>query len=210
MGEADDCYFQVMQIVKGCDLETLIERRMKNPMPTKRTLSVGDAAGIMLQVLDALGYAHDEGVLHQDVKPANILIEERGGRPLLADFGIARTVQAEIRDANVVVGSPLYMAPERVRQQNPDARSDIFSAGVMLYKMLAGRLPIADTSPVKLLRRKARDPDSVFTRTPCETSAAIDAGLQNIILKAIATDRDLRYQSCRDFREALESYMSGR
>jgi len=206
MGEADDCYFQVMQLVKGNDLETIIEKRLKNPLPTRRTLPAGECIRITRQVLDALAYAHEEGVVHQDIKPANTLMEERSGRPLIADFGIARTVQAETRETGVIVGSPLYMAPERVRQEPSDHRSDIYSVGVMLFKMLAGMLPLAEHDPMRLLIRKTRDPDSLFTTKPSETSAAIDSRLEAIILKAIATDVTGRYQTCREFDNDLESY----
>lgn len=206
MGEADDCFYQVMQLVKGGDLETAIEKKQMNPLPTRRTFPVDQCIKIMLQVLDALGYAHDEGVVHQDIKPANTLMEERSGRPLLADFGIARTVQAEIRDKGVIVGSPLYMAPERVEKQISDACSDIYSCGVMFYKMLVGTLPLAETDPMSLLVRKTRDPDSVFTKKPTEVSSGIDKALEGIILKSISSDPAGRYRNCGDFSNALEVY----
>jgi len=206
MGEADDCYFQVMQLVKGEDLETIITDRLKNPLPTKRTIPVDDCVRIVRQLLDALGYAHDEGVIHQDIKPANTLMEERSRRPLVADFGIARTLEAEIRDTGVIVGSPLYMAPERVNQQISDARSDIYSAGVMLFKMLVGTLPLAEHDPIQLLVRKSRDPASIFTKKPSEVSSAVDSDMEKIILTATAAEPRARYQTCREFDLALEDY----
>jgi eukaryotic-like serine/threonine-protein kinase len=102
MGEAADCYYQVMQLVQGSDLETIIEKRLNNPLPTRRSLSVADSLNIMAQVLDGLGYAHDEGVIHQDIKPSNTLIEERSRRPLIADFGIATTLGLEIQDKDAI------------------------------------------------------------------------------------------------------------
>ncbi|MBD3392238.1 MAG: protein kinase [Chitinivibrionales bacterium] len=210
MGEADDCYYQVMQLVKGDDLETMIEKKLKNPLPTKRTLPLDDGIRIIRQVLDALGYAHDEGVIHQDIKPANTLMEARSQRPLIADFGIARTVQAEIRQKGLIVGSPLYMAPERMQEQEAtDARSDIYSVGVMFYKILVGVLPLVEFNPMGLLVRKSRDPDSVFTKRPSEVSSNIDPKLEAILLKAIHADAGKRYQTCREFDAALENYRAG-
>jgi serine/threonine-protein kinase len=208
MGEADDCYYQVMQLIKGSDLETVIENRLKNPLPTRRTLPINETVQIMRQVLDALGYAHEEGVIHQDIKPANTLMEERLNRPLIADFGIARTIEAGSSEKQVLVGSPLYMAPERVKEHSADARADIFSAGVMLFKMLVGKLPVSEHNVMALLLKKVKDPDGVFTQRPSQMSRTVDDGLEQIVYKAIAPDPEKRYQTCRDFDNDLASYGS--
>jgi len=95
MGETADFFFQVMQLVVGHDLRTIIAKARKHPVPTKRILPVSETVSYIRQILDALGYAHDEGVFHQDIKPANILVDDRFKRALVADFGIARTLWAE-------------------------------------------------------------------------------------------------------------------
>ena len=100
-------------------------------------------------------------------------------------------------------------APERVRQQQSDARSDIYSAGVMLFKMLVGVLPLVERNPVNLLVKKARDPDAIFTQKPSEVSSIIDKGLETVILRAIASDPAQRYQTCQEFDQALETYRDG-
>jgi serine/threonine-protein kinase len=100
------------------------------------------------------------------------------------------------------------MAPERVRRKQSDHRSDIYSAGVMFFKMLAGTLPLSEQEPIRLLSRKSANPDSIFTMRPSETTAAIDIKLENIILKSIAADPDNRYRTCREFADDLEKYQS--
>jgi serine/threonine-protein kinase len=206
MGEADDCYYQVIQLVKGEDLDSIIKRKAKNPLPGQRTLAPDECISIICQVLDGLGYAHDEGVVHQDIKPPNVLIEQRSRRPLIADFGIAKTAQSEIREEGTIVGSPLYMAPEHVASQTTDARSDIYSVGIMLYQMLAGDLPIIDREPMALLIRKIEAPDTLFSCSPSRATKAIDHALERIILRAIAANPDDRYESCALFNRELSEY----
>ncbi|MBD3347308.1 MAG: protein kinase [Chitinivibrionales bacterium] len=206
MGEADDCYYQVIQVIKGQDLDSMIKNRLKNPIPTKRTIPLDDSIPLFMQALDGLAYAHAEGVVHQDIKPANILIEERTKRPLIADFGIARTRQSEVKQEGVIVGSPLFMAPEQVERKDTDQRADIYSMGIVLFQTIAGKLPLADKNPMELLIKKIEAPEKVFTQKPSEVSQTINHHLENIILKAIAPSPDDRYQSCEEFREDVESY----
>jgi serine/threonine-protein kinase len=113
MGETEEFLFIVMQLIAGMDLRTIIQRLHRHPVPSRRIMPKKDAIGIMIAVLDALGYAHSQQVIHQDVKPANIIIEERTGRPYLVDFGIARTIFSEQGVSRVISGTPLYMAPEQ-------------------------------------------------------------------------------------------------
>ncbi|MBD3320211.1 MAG: protein kinase [Chitinivibrionales bacterium] len=206
MGEADDCYYQVIQVVKGKDLDTMIKNRLKNPVPNKRTVPLAELVPLFLQVLDGLGYAHAEGVVHQDIKPANILIEERTKRPLIADFGIARTRQSEIRQEGIIVGSPLFMAPEQVERRDTDHRADIYSMGVVLFQAAVGRLPLTERNPMDLLIKKIEAPDSIFAKRPSEVHPAVNRDLENIILKATAASADKRYSSCDEFREDVQNY----
>jgi eukaryotic-like serine/threonine-protein kinase len=212
MGESDDCYFQVMQLITGKDLETLIARRLRNPIPSKRVMQVPEALAYIMQVLDGLGYAHGETVIHQDIKPANILVDERTNRPLIADFGIAKTAQSEIHQDGMVAGSPLYMAPERVADLPSDHRVDIYAAGLMLYKMLTGNLPLAhvEGDVMALLSKKLRDPDSIFSCKPSQASPAINSELERIILKSIAGKAENRYQSCEEFKADIAAYAESR
>jgi eukaryotic-like serine/threonine-protein kinase len=208
MDECDDCYFQVMQLIAGRDLETVIARKMRNPIPGKRTLTVAEAIEITLQVLDGLGYSHSEGVIHQDIKPSNILIDDRSGRAVIVDFGIAKTGQIETRKDGTVAGSPLYMAPERIGDRPSDHRVDIYAVGVVLFKMLTGNLPLANVEHdvMALLAKKLTDPDAIFSCSPSQASPLIDENLERIILMAIAGNPEFRYGSCAAFKEDLSAY----
>jgi serine/threonine-protein kinase len=205
MGETEDCYYQVMQLVDGIDLRTTIRRLAKHPIPAKRLIPLPETLDFMIQVLDALGYAHEEGVIHQDIKPANILIENRGKRPLVADFGIARALSGEYKSEGLVVGTPLYMSPEQVAGKVTDGRADIYSAGVILFEMAAGSLPVRpEEKTTQILMRKKNAPDTFFTAKPHEVSPLIPADLERVIMKAIAPAAEWRYRDCRSFIEDLK------
>ncbi len=208
MGEAEDCYYQIIQIVRGGDLDRLLQQRLRNPIPSRRTMPIRDSVQLITQVLDGLGYAHEEGVVHQDIKPANILLDERSGRPLIADFGIARTLRNEIRQEGTIVGSPLFMAPELVASQQSDPRSDIYAVGIMLFQMCVGVLPLTESSPMGILTRKIEAPDTVFKFRPSQVTPRIDTEFEAIILRAMASRPTDRYQSCKELRIDLEHYLA--
>ncbi len=207
MGETGDFFFQVMQLVVGQDLRSIIVRARKHPVPTKRILPLQETIRYVCQVLDALGYAHEEGIFHQDIKPANILIDDRFKRPLVADFGIARTVWAEYSSLNMVVGTPLYMSPEQASLASVDGRTDIYSVGVILMEMAAGLLPIQKEPLADMIKRKRSEPGTFFTSRPSEINPSIDCDLEAIIMKAIEAHPDNRYADCLEFKTALEAYV---
>jgi serine/threonine-protein kinase len=193
MGEVDDFYFQVMQLIKGNDLNTIINDHLKHPIHSKRVIPVEETIDIVIQVLDGLSYAHEEEVIHQDIKPANILMEERTKRPLISDFGIAKTAQMEHeKQLNVVYGSPLYLSPEQAAAKETDKRTDIYSVGVLLFKMLVGFLPYRKESLKNLLFRKIKNPDTFFSLLPSQASPSINSSLEKIILKAISASLEDR------------------
>ncbi|MDA8430014.1 MAG: serine/threonine-protein kinase [Geobacteraceae bacterium] len=207
MGETSDFFFQVMQLVVGNDLRTIIGKLRKHPVPTKRILPLLETIRYITQMLDALGYAHEEGVFHQDIKPANILVDDRFKRPLVADFGIARTVWAEYSSTSTMVGTPTYMSPEQAACATIDGRTDIYSVGVMLMELTAGFLPINKEPIDDVINRKKTEPDSFFTARPSEINPLINSDLEAIIFKAIATHPDNRFADCREFKAALEGYV---
>jgi serine/threonine protein kinase len=207
MGESSDFFFQVMQLVVGQDLRTLIVKARKHPVPTKRILPALESIQYICQVLDALGYAHEEGVFHQDIKPANILVDDRFKRPLVADFGIARTLWAEYSSTKMVVGTPLYMSPEQAACAEVDGRTDIYSVGVILMEMTAGYLPIEKEPLADMIKRKRNGPDTFFSARPSEINPAINSELEAIIFKAISAHPDNRFADCVEFKTALEAYV---
>jgi serine/threonine-protein kinase len=204
MGETDELLFLMMQLIDGEDLKEQIKRSQLNPIPSKRLLPAGYVVDIIIKILDALEYAHREGVIHQDIKPGNILIEQRSTRPLLVDFGIAHSAIAETDSSNYIMGTPLYMSPEQILSTVPDRRSDIYSAGIVLFEALAGKLPLQTTKSDQLLSIKRQDPDMLFTCRPSQCNPSISPELERIILKAISADPQNRYQSCSGFKLDLE------
>jgi serine/threonine protein kinase len=207
MGETSDFFFQVMQLVAGHDLRTIIAKARNHPVPTKRILPMLETFQYICQILDALGYAHEEGVFHQDIKPANILVDDRLRRALVADFGIARTVWAEYGAKPMLLGTPVYMSPEQAACAAIDGRTDIYSAGVMLFEMTSGFLPIYKESVADLIKRKKTEPDTFFTARPSEINSSINSELEGIIIKAIAANPDNRFADCMEFKTVLENYV---
>jgi serine/threonine-protein kinase len=205
MGETSDFFFQVMQLVVGHDLRTIIANTRKHPVPTKRILPLQESFQYICQILDALGYAHEEGIFHQDIKPANILVDDRFKRALVADFGIARTVWAEYSTKPMLVGTPVYMSPEQAACGAVDGRTDIYSVGVMLFEMTAGYLPTHKESATELINRKKTEPDTFFTASPSQINPSINDELESIIIKAIAAQPDNRFADCVVFKSVLEN-----
>jgi serine/threonine-protein kinase len=206
MGEDDEFYFLIMQLVSGSDLNKLIKQRQKYPLPSKQVLPLKQSINYLIQLLDGLGYAHSQGVIHQDIKPANILIEQHSQRPLIADFGIAKTIQCARKDPNVIIGSPVYLSPEQAAGEETDLRTDIYSVGVVLFKMLAGTLPRRQESVEQILTRKIERPETFFTCPPSEASPSINKDLEQIILYAIEPSREKRYQDCFAFKDDVSRF----
>ncbi len=207
MGETPDFLYIVMQLIAGQDLRTIIQRLRRHPVPSRRTIPLLDAIDIMISVLDALGYAHSQQVIHQDVKPANIIIEEQNRRPYLVDFGTARTIFTEHGSSRLISGTPLYMAPEQASGEPTDARADIYSAGLVLLEAISGTLPVNKLKGEQMIKIKICDPDSLFTCKPSQHFPAIDKDLEEIICKATASLPSARYQDCNSFRDDLFCYV---
>ncbi len=182
----------IMEFVEG---ETLANRAARAP------LSTADAVNYSDQVLSALSYAHKQNIIHRDIKPANMMLTPHGVVKLM-DFGIARSAtDGSLTSTGTTLGSLNYMPPEQVRGEAADARSDIYSFGVSLYEMLTGKLPFQGDSQYSLMTAH-------LNQTPPEPITLrgdLPAGLNTIIMMAIAKDPASRFQSADAVRAALSS-----
>lgn len=210
VGETEELYYMVMQLVRGMSLSKILERVRRHPVPSRRLLAMEEVVRILLQLLDGLACAHDEDIVHRDIKPANLLIETKNRRLLISDFGIAKELRGEDLDQGKVLGTPLYMAPEQTAGRDVDARADIYAAGVILFELAAGVLPVYDEPLPKLKQRKLTEPLGLFSKRPSEVHPRVDQILEGIILRAISREPEDRYPTCRDFAEELRHYLEDR
>jgi serine/threonine-protein kinase len=180
-GDEQDLAYIAMEYLEGSDLEPYTKKDHLLPM-RKVIAYVADVA-------DALGYAHDKGIVHRDVKPANIMLLETGVIKI-TDFGIARITATSQTQTGVVKGTPYYMSPEQISGEKVDGRSDIFSLGVMLYQMLTGELPFKGDNPAALMHQIMNTPHP----DPRTYNPKIVKPLVFILNKALEKDRDKRYQ----------------
>jgi hypothetical protein len=193
-GYRNEVLYIVMPCVDGPSLRQLLERH--------RRLSVRDAARIARQVADALGYAHRYGVVHRDVKPDNILLDA-GGHVLVSDFGIAKAAQeatvSQLTTEGMVIGTPQYMSPEQATGDRLDARSDIYSLGILLYQMLAGVPPFDGDSAQAVLMKQA-------TATPApigDHRGDVPAALATVLDRLLAKGPDERYPTAEEASQAI-------
>ena len=203
-GEDDDFFYQVMQLVDGQDLAQLLDRLQRHPVPARRLLPLHHAIRLVGEVLQGLEYAHNAGVIHQDLKPANVLVENHAGRALIADFGIAKTLQIESLTRGMVVGTPTYLSPEQAAARETDHRTDLYAVGVLLFELLAGELPVRDEDARETVMRKMRDPESFFLRPPAQCSKRITTAMERVILQATAIKPQARFADARAFSAALK------
>jgi len=208
IGETDEFLFFTMQLIKGHSLAHYIRQARRNVLRTPRMMPVPPPLKIILKILDALDYANRLGIVHRDIKPRNILIESHSKRPVITDFGVARSYGGSGNEDRILVGTPTYMAPEQIVSGIVDGRADVYATGVMLLEMLCGGLPYPPyDSAIKLLKIKLRLQDRLFNKKPSEMNPAVDTDLDDIVMKAVAHNKDNRYQNCREFADDIETYM---
>jgi len=197
LGEEKGAHFITMEYVPGEDLKSMI--RMSGQ------LSTGMAIKVAKQVCDGLTEAHRLGVIHRDLKPNNIMID-KAGEARIMDFGIARLLKAKgITGAGIMIGTPEYMSPEQVEGKEVDQRSDIYSLGVILYEMVTGQVPFEGDTPFTIgMKHKGETPQD-----PKNLNTQIPEGLNSLILKCLAKEKDQRYQSAGEVRSELEKIEQG-
>jgi serine/threonine protein kinase/tetratricopeptide (TPR) repeat protein len=204
IGSFEGKQFMVMELLEG---QSLKDRMARGPLPIDEVLELG------AQLADALDAAHAQGVVHRDIKPANLFVTRRGSLKAL-DFGVAKLNEAgrssdglaatmggsdQLTTMGTTIGTVSYMSPEQARGQEIDARSDLFSAGVVLYEMSVGQLPFQGATVATIF-------ESLLTKAPAppsELKAGIPPELDHIVLKALEKDRAVRYQSAADMRADL-------
>jgi len=191
LGEDRGVPFIAMELLPGADLEGLM--RSGEPMPLRERLEV------VLQVLRGLGYAHEHGIVHRDIKPSNIRLLDDGTAKIM-DFGIAKLGGTNLTRTGYMVGTVHYMSPEQVRAQPLDGRSDVFSVGVILYEMLAGRRPFVGAAATDVLYQIAQVEPAPL---PTEALGATPESLQAVVAKALAKDPGERYASAGAMADAI-------
>ncbi len=207
VGETEDFLFFTMQLVTGLPLSGIINRIRKHVLPSRRLFPTVEAIRILTSVLDALDYAHRQGIIHRDIKPANVLIEAHTNRPIITDFGIAKVLRGPEVDAPKITGTPIYMSPEQLTGGPVDGRTDIYAVGVTLFELLVTSLPLPsyDTA-LDLIKMKIVLKDRLFQKKPSAMNPQIDPKMDAIVLKAVAYEPENRYGSCREFIADLKSY----
>jgi serine/threonine-protein kinase len=197
--DLDGQLFIAMEYVDGKNLRELLQD--ETPVPEER------ACHIMAQVLSSLGEAHTQRILHRDLKPENIMIEQRPDAADFArvlDFGVAKsqdTSLTALTGEGMVCGTPTYMSPEQAAGDPIDGRSDLYSIGVLLYELLTGEVPFGGRNAVEIMLRHQKDPPvPPRSRAP---SRDISAGMDRLILDALAKKPEDRPQTAEDFRRRL-------
>jgi len=200
-GEEGDVAYLVMELIRGKELQGYFGARER--------FDVKVAVGIMRELCDALEFAHRAGIVHRDVKPANVMLNAQGSVKL-TDFGVARVEDAAhpivTQGDTLLVGTPAYMSPEQIGGGSVDQRSDVFSAGVILYQLLTGELPFSGGGPWTIAKKIMQEQPTV----PSSTNAALTPLFDAVVAKALAKNREDRYQSARALALALECALEGR
>ena len=191
-GEHDGIFYIAMEFIEGTTLhELLTEQRV---LPTEEVI------GITRQICRGLDYAHSNGIIHRDVKPANIMITANGTVKIM-DFGIAKS-GGQVTNTGQVLGTPNYMAPEQVKGRPLDGRSDLFSLSVILYEMLTGEKPFVGQNVTTIIYKIVNETPI----TPRDLDVTVHPGLSAIVTKALAKAPDDRYQNGADLIRDLENY----
>ena len=200
-GEEGEVAYIVMEFIKG--------KELKNFFDANERFELKEAVRIMCELLDALDFAHESGIVHRDIKPANVMLDGQA-RVKLADFGVARVTDdrsaAEKTQAGTMVGTPAYMSPEQITGGSVDRRTDIFSAGIILYQFLTGEKPFTGSGAWTIAKKIIQD----HPPAPSTINNTISPLFDHVVNKALSKQTETRYQTAREFSAALKRALEGR
>jgi eukaryotic-like serine/threonine-protein kinase len=189
-GRHDGTYYIAMEHLPGRTLKEIVGEDA--PLAQERVVDFG------LQILQAAGFAHRHGVIHRDFKPHNVIVDEQA-HAKVTDFGIARAGASEMTETGSIMGTAQYLSPEQAQGHAVTATSDLYSIGVMLYEMLAGRLPFEGDSAVSIALKHLSEPPPALSQLRPD----VDPALESVVMAALAKDPARRWQSAEDFAAAL-------
>src|SRR3954469_19141680 len=201
-GEEGDIAYLVMEFIKGKELKTFFD--------ASERFDLKESVRIMGELCDALDFAHHAGIIHRDIKPANVMIDAQG-RTKLTDFGVARVqdsdkTSVERTQAGTMVGTPAYMSPEQITGGNIDKRTDVFSAGIILYQFLTGEKPFTGSGAWTIAKKIIQEEPPL----PSSLNNAITPLFDAVVNKALSKNPETRYQSSRDLGIALKRALEGK
>jgi serine/threonine protein kinase/Flp pilus assembly protein TadD len=195
LGIADSFKFITMDYVEGRDLSKILSERGK--------FSVHEGCEVVRQICSGLEAAHSEGVVHRDLKPQNVMLDEQG-RVYLMDFGLARSMElVGMTRTGALIGTPTYMSPEQARGEKADVRTDIFALGVIFYEVLTGKRPYKDEPMMATLIRRTKE----LATPPCQVEPSVPQAISDIVMKCLQIKTDLRYQNAEDILRDLNVVM---
>jgi len=195
-GVEDEIAYLVMEFIQGRELRSFFEAREK--------FETAETVRVMCELLEALDFAHEAGVIHRDIKPANVMLDGQR-RVKLTDFGVARIQDSERSAAGTMVGTPAFMSPEQISGGKIDRRTDIFSAGTVLYQLLTGAQPFKGEGAWTVAKQIMQDNPPAPSSVVVSVSPAFDA----VVIKALAKEPVQRYGKAREFAAALRDAHAG-